>query len=105
MPQIDPKMSSAKLKKSARITSEGKGRVGLPGVKTDAKHAKATDKCGYGANRELSKLIDKAVRSKKKGDRHGQHFVLAWRLYPNKEHPRWKDQDDHACGCGCGCSA
>jgi hypothetical protein len=31
--------------------------------------------------------------------------VLGWRLYPNKNHPRWKAKDDHACGCGCGCSA
>jgi hypothetical protein len=51
-------------------------------VKTDAKHAQATDKCGYGANRELAKLISEAVRAKKTSDKHGAHFVLGWRLYP-----------------------
>jgi hypothetical protein len=42
----------AKLKSGARKTSEGKEWVPLQGVKTDAKHLKATDKCGYQANRE-----------------------------------------------------
>jgi hypothetical protein len=47
MPEITPKLSRARLKKMARKTSDGKGRPPLPGVKTDAKHAQATDKCGY----------------------------------------------------------
>ena len=42
MPEIYPKMTRAKIKSGARKTSEGKGRVPLPGVKTDAKHVKAT---------------------------------------------------------------
>jgi hypothetical protein len=105
MPEIYPKMTSAKLRKSARKTSEGKGRASLPGVKTDAKHVQATDQCGYKANRELANLISQTVRAKKSGDKHGTHFVLGWRLYPNKDHPRWKGKDDHACGCGCGCSS
>jgi hypothetical protein len=105
MPEIYPKMTRAKLKKSARKTSNGKGRVALPGVKTDAKHIQATDKCGYQANRELAEIIGKAMRAKKNGDANGAHFVLGWRLYPNKDHPRWKSKDEHACGCGCGCSS
>jgi hypothetical protein len=105
MPEIYPKVTRAKLKSGARKTSEGKGRVPLPGVKTDAKHARATDKCGHKANRELAAMIKKAVKAKKNGDQHGEHFVLGWRLYPNKAHPRWKGKDEHACGCGCGCSA
>ena len=105
MPEIYPKVTRAKLKQSARKTSEGKGRVPLPGVKTDAKDVNATDKCGYEANRKLAKLIEKAMRTMKKTDNGGQHFVLGWRLYPNKSHPRWNGKDDHACGCGCGCSA
>lgn len=105
MPEIYPKMTRAKLKKSARKTSQGKGRAPLPGVKTDAKHVNATDKCGYQANRELAEMISKAVRAKKKGDKNGAHFVLGWRLYPNKSHPRWNNKDVHSCGCGCGCSA
>ena len=56
MPEIYPKVTRAKLKKGARKTSEGKGRAPLPGVKTDAKHVNATDKCGYQANRDLAAL-------------------------------------------------
>jgi hypothetical protein len=105
MPEIHPKVTRAKLRRSARKTTEGKGRASLPGVRTDAKHVNATDKCGYDANRELATLIQKAVRSVKKSDKGGQHFVLGWRLYPNKAHSRWKGKDVHSCGCGCGCSA
>ena len=105
MPEIYPKMSRKQLRKGARKTSEGKGRAPLPGVKTDAKHAQATDKCGHQANRELAALIRDAVQSKKKSDKHGPRFVLGWRLYPNKNHPQWKSKDVHSCGCGCGCSS
>lgn len=105
MPEIYPKVTRSKLKAGARKTSDGKGKPPLPGVKTDVKHVRATDKCGYQANRALAALIRKAVRLKKNSDKHGAHFVLGWRLYPNKDHPRWKVKDDHACGCGCGCSA
>jgi hypothetical protein len=105
MPEIYPRISRAKLNRSARKTSDGKGRAPLPGVKTDAKHIEATNKCGYQANRDLAEMIKKAMRAKKNSDKHGRHFVLGWRLYPNKDHPRWKGKDDHACGCGCGCHA
>ncbi len=105
MPEIYPKITRAKLKSGARRTSQGKGRVALPGVKTDAKHAKATDKRGYQANRELAQMIAKAVKAKKNADKNGSHFVLGWRLYPNKAHSRWNSKDVHSCGCGCGCSA
>jgi hypothetical protein len=105
MPEIYPKMTRGKLKRSARKTANGKGRAALPGVKTDARHANATDKCGHKANRALAQLIGDAVKSKKVSDKHGAHFVLGWRLYPNKDHPRWKSKDVHSCGCGCGCSS
>ncbi len=102
MPAIYPKVSRAQLKKGARRTATGAGRVALPGVKTDAKEVNKND---YAANRELARLINKAMKAAKKSDKAGQQFVLGWRLYPNKNHPRWKDRDAHACGCGCGCSA
>jgi hypothetical protein len=105
MPEIYPKVTRSKLKKSAKITSQGSGRIPLPGVKTDAKHIQATDKCGHQANRELADLIKQAMQAKKNSDKKGAHFVLGWRLYPNKSHPRWKTNDVHSCGCGCGCSA
>ena len=105
MPKIYPRVTRAELQRSARKTSEGKGRASLPGVNTDAKHVNATDKLGYEANRDLAALIRKAVKAKRKSDKHGEHFVLGWRLYPNNSHPRWKDTAEHSCGCGCGCSA
>jgi hypothetical protein len=105
MPEIYPKMSRSNLKRSAKRTSEGRGLAPLPGVKTDAKHLQATDKCGYQANRDLAEIIKRVVRARKNSDVDGAHFVLGWRLYPNKDHPRWNTKDDHACGCGCGCSA
>ena len=105
MPEIFPKMARAELNKSARETAEGKGGAPLPSVTSDAQHVKASDNCGYAANRDLAEMIAKAVESKKNADEHGPHFVLGWRLYPNKDHPRWNDKDVHSCGCGCGCSA
>jgi hypothetical protein len=105
MPEIYPKMTRAELENGARETSEGKAEVPLPGVKTDAKHVEAIDKCGYQANRELAELIKVAVKSKKLADKQGEHFILAWRLYPNEDHPRWNNGGEHSCGCGCGCSS
>lgn len=105
MPEIYPKVTRTTLKKGAKRTSDGRGRVALPGVKTDAKHANATDKCGHKANRELAAMIKQAVKAKKNADKNGTHFVLGWRLYPNKQHPRWNQKDVHSCGCGCGCSS
>jgi hypothetical protein len=120
MVEVNPKLTTAKLKKSARTTSEGKGVVPLPGIKTDAKQAVTADptdpnspfygaiNCdpkGYGKNRELADRISKAVRDLKASDDLGPRFVLAWRLYPNDEHPCWHQKDAHFCGCGCGCFA
>jgi hypothetical protein len=106
MPEIYPKVTRAKLKQGARRTSSGKGRVPLPGVQTDAKHVDATDKSGYAENRELAQLIEKAMRTVKKQDKNGAQFLLGWRLYPNRDHPRWKNNKDaHSCGCGCGCGS
>ena len=118
MVEIYPKLTPARLKKSARKTSEGKGLAPLPGVRTDAKLAAKADPAnpkspyygskhydpnGYQKNRELARRIGEAVGDIKKSDEHGPRFVLAWRLYPNKEHPSWQRRDVHFCGCGCGC--
>ena len=74
MPEISPKMTRAKLKKSARKTSQGKGRAALPGVKTDARHPQATDKSGYQTNRELAKLISAGRAGEEESDRNGARF-------------------------------
>jgi hypothetical protein len=52
---------------------------------------------GYGTNRELGRRIQEAFTELKAG----KGFVMAWRLYPDKDHPRWQIAD--GCGCGCGC--
>jgi hypothetical protein len=118
--EIYPKLTIAKLKKAARKTSEGRGLAPLPGVKTDAKEAAKADPGdprspyygsthhdakGYAANRKLSARISEAVDDLKTTDEHGARFVLAWRMYPNNEHPSWHRTDVHQCGCGCGCFA
>ncbi len=118
MVEIYPKLTPAKLKKGAKKTSEGKGLAPLPGVRTDAKLAATADPSdpnspyygsthhdpsGHQANRELAQRIEQAVRDLKKSDENGSRFVLAWRLYPNSEHPSWNRKDVHFCGCGCGC--
>ena len=36
MVEVNPKLTTARLKKGARTTSEGKGIAPLPGIKTDA---------------------------------------------------------------------
>ncbi len=118
MVEVNPKLSRAKLRRSARTTSEGKGVAPLPGIRTDAKQAVTADptdprspfygaiNCdptGYGKNRVLAEKISNAVGELKNSDEHGARFVLAWRLYPNDEHPCWHQKDAHYCGCGCGC--
>jgi hypothetical protein len=120
MVEVNPKLTTAKLRKGARTTSEGKGVVSLPGIKTDAKQAVTADpwdpkspfygaiNCdpkGYRKNRELADRISKAVKALKKSDEHGPRFVLAWRMYPNNDHPCWHQEGVHYCGCGCGCYA
>ena len=91
MPEIYPKMTRSKLKSGARKTSLGKGRVALPGVKTDAKDVKATDKCGYQANRELAAMIQKAVRAKN-GDKHGAAFRAGLAALPEQGSSRLEAQ-------------
>jgi hypothetical protein len=120
MVEVNPKLTPAKLRKSARKTSKGQAAVPLPGIKTDAKQAVTADptdpaspfygaiNCdptGYGTNRELARRISKAVSELKKSDQHGPRFVLAWRMYPNNDHPCWHQEGVHYCGCGCGCFA
>jgi hypothetical protein len=117
---VNPKLTLAKLEKDARKTSEGKGAAPLPGVRTDARQATTADvtdpkspfygatNCdpqGYWTNRELADRISAAVKDLKTSDEHGPRFVLAWRLYPNSEHPCWDPKEVHVCGCGCGCYA
>ena len=112
---LEPKLSIAELKQHRAVIFTGSdGRQyqsELPGSWSNAKVAatdveKVCSECresphfdveGYDTNRELARRISEAFEELKpeKG------FVLAWRLYPEKDHPRWKIAD--GCGCGCGC--
>ncbi|HEY1363582.1 MAG TPA: hypothetical protein VGF60_15175 [Xanthobacteraceae bacterium] len=118
MVDIYPKLTPAKLRRGARRTSEGKGIAPLPGVRTDAKLAAIADPgdprspyygsnhhdpTGYAKNRELAERIGAALSELKPADEHGPRFLVAWRIYPNEEHPSWRRTDVHFCGCGCGC--
>jgi len=81
-------------KKRGLKLADGRERHGvLPAVTSDAVPFK---------NRALAERISDAVESLKTTDEHGPHFILAWRMYPNKDHPRWQTEDPHACGCSCG---
>jgi hypothetical protein len=112
---LEPKLTVKELKEQRTVIfTEADGRqyqADLPGSWSNAKVA-ATDtekvchECrdsphfdteGYGNNRELARRFHEAFTELKAG----KGFVLAWRLYPDKDHPRWKVAD--GCGCGCGC--
>ena len=106
MPEIGPAVRSQDMQVGARKTSEGEANDPLPGVKTDSVkvHPYSYDPKAYEKNRELARRIDEAVRDLK-SDPSGPQFVLGWRLYPNRDHPRWKPYEVHSCGCGCGCAS
>jgi hypothetical protein len=112
---LEPKLSVKELKEQRTVVFTGKdGReyqADLPGSWSNAKVAatdvdKVCDECrdsphfdtkAHHVNRELGQRIQEAFEELKPG----KGFVLAWRLYAEKDHPRWKIAD--GCGCGCGC--
>jgi ABC-type Zn2+ transport system substrate-binding protein/surface adhesin len=113
---LEPKLSIEDLKKHRTVIFTGAdGREyqsELPGSWSNAKvAAQATDKVcqecrdsphfdteGYGTNRELGRRIQEAFTELKAG----KGFVVAWRVYPDKDHPRWQVADGCGCGCACG---
>jgi hypothetical protein len=112
---LEPKLTIEGLtKQHAVIFTGADGReyqAELPGSWSNAKvAAEATEKVcqecqdsphfdteGYGTNREFGRRIREAFTELKAG----KGFVVAWRIYPDKDHPRWQIAD--GCGCGCGC--
>ena len=114
---LEPKLTLEDVKKHRSVIFAGPdGREyqsELPGSWTNARvAAEATEKVcqecrdsphfdteGHGTNRELGKRIGKTFTELKAG----KGFLIAWRLYPDKDHPRWQIAD--GCGCGCSCSA
>jgi len=104
MALIKPRMSWKNLQKGARETAKGMRHSPLPGVKTSPTNEKTAKehRKDRQANGELAEKISAAVREVKKSDKNGPRYVVAWRMYPNADHPHWKAHT-HACGCGCGC--
>jgi len=97
MAEIEPKLTQAQLSAlDGSYLADGRHRSEpLPGVTSDARTQAHQD------NRELAERIKQALKDAKPGNE--GEFLLAWRLYPNADHPRWQQQEPHACGCGCGC--
>jgi len=113
-----PKLTREQLLEKETLKDGHELFQSLPAVISDAKRASTADPTdpksdyyqqkffdpeGYGNNLELAKKIRAAFEEFKKKDEHGSHFVPAWRMYPNKDHPRWEEREgQHACGCGFG---
>src|SRR5262245_31389263 len=110
--EVGPKLKLAELKRqsSVRLRDGRRHHAALAAVTSDAEAVQALDpqqyplcdRTGYQQNRELAQRISDAVEAVKTTDEHGPHFLLAWRLYPNEEHPRWQAKSPHYCGCACG---
>jgi len=61
------------------------------------------DRDGKKQNDEFKKAICAAFEKYKKPDKDGHQWLLAWRMYPNEDHPRWSTSGFEGCGCNCGC--
>lgn len=62
---------------------------------------------GHEQNQKLKAAIAKAFNECKEvdpADPDGPPWLLAWRMYPNADHPLWKSGMNE-CGCNCGCYA
>src|SRR6266853_6499370 len=106
---VKPKLTSEDVNEGGPLTARD-GReyyMELPGVWTDSRWGSTTktnDPAAFDKNRELAKRISAAFSDLKKTAKDGSHFILAWRMYPNKDHPRWH-KEEHTCSCSCGCSS
>jgi hypothetical protein len=66
------------------------------------------DRTGKKQNDELKQAIAEVFIKYKKidlTDPNGPQWLLAWRMYPNEDHPRWANSGFEGCGCNCGCYA
>jgi hypothetical protein len=68
---------------------------------TECRESPYFDRQGYTRNRLLGKALAAALDFFKPRDKDGPLWVLEWRLYPLKEHPRFREIDGCSCGCGC----
>ena len=65
----------------------------------------AHDKPGMqGQNKRLHEAIITQLETWKPPDNKGPRWVIAWRIYPNKENQNIVDSiTNGSCGCGCSC--
>lgn len=108
MPNIGPKHSTKSLRKLTRSRKTADGGRTYPALPAVTADTQAGTLCNN-QNRQLSRLIDNAVRALKidPGKSDVPRFVVAWRMYPNAAHPDWKARPKkgvHFCSCSCGCS-
>jgi len=118
VPFNDPKLKQSELEVYKSPPGSLKNSRALPAVRSSAEYAANEknpqlptnpgwagyfDRQGKEGNERLKQAIVAAFQQHKPSDTHGQHFVIAWRHYPNADHPRWS-RPEQACGCGCGCT-
>ena len=114
---ITPRLTVDAYKKALNLVELGDGREQhppLPELTTNAKQGmldvtKLCPECqaspyldteAYKKNTQLAEAISAALNKIRPPDQHGAHFVLAWRLYPIKDHSRFNILDGCSCGCG-----
>jgi len=83
-------------------TNALQGKIDPSKLCKDCRESPYLDPGGWDKNRKLAETINSALEGIKPHDNHGPHFILEWRMYPNKDHPRFKESDGCSCGCGDG---
>ena len=118
-PHVGPKLTVKQLEERTGLTATDgrKHHLDLPGSWDNAEWVSNNPSCdprpkwpqGHAENQELKRAIFKAFVETKKidlTDPDGSPWLLAWRMYPNADHPMWKSGEGHeVCGCNCGCFA
>jgi hypothetical protein len=81
-------------------TNAKQGMLDVTKVCPECQASTYLDTEAYKKNTQLAEAISAALNKIRPPDQHGPHFVLAWRLYAIKDHPRFNMVD----GCSCGCA-
>jgi hypothetical protein len=114
-PPVGPKLTWKELEERTDITAADgrKYHAELPASWDNAEWVSKHPEChpdfpdGHRQNEKLKSEIMKAFVDCKEidlTDPNGSPWLLAWRMYPNRDHPVWK-REPQGCGCNCGCLA